>query len=266
MSMPKTVGEVINELTKTTEPVDNTVDKLLFGDSNQKVAKIAVCFMPTYKVIKQAHESGVNLLICHEGIFYSHGDKMISEESTVYLEKKKYIEESNIAIFRNHDAIHRSIPDGIMQGMTHILEWDDFVVENKVTASIFHLPVMSLATVVDHIKHTLHINQVRYIGKDLSMKVSKVAILVGYRGGGATAIPTLVEENADLVIYGEGPEWETPEYIRDAIEMGKNKAAIILGHLESEEPGMLYLAKTMQQLFPNIPVTYISTKNCIQTR
>ena len=35
-------------------------------------------------------------------------------------------------------------------------------------------------------------------------------------GGGALAIPYFEAEHLDLIITGEGPEGETPEYVRDA--------------------------------------------------
>lgn len=43
---------------------------------------------------------------------------------------------------------------------------------------------------------------------DLSMECRRVGILVGYRGTGEMIIPLFHKESLDLVIYGEGPEWE----------------------------------------------------------
>ena len=59
------------------------------------------------------------------------------------------------------------------------------------------------------------------------------------------------------MICGEGPEWEAPEYVRDAVYQKKNRALIVLGHAESESPGMEYYTELLQNSFPNIPVHYI---------
>jgi putative NIF3 family GTP cyclohydrolase 1 type 2 len=73
-------------------------------------------------------------------------------------------------------------------------------------------------------------------------------------------IPLFEKHQLDLVIYGEGPEWETPEYVRDSNIQGKEKALIILGHAESEEPGMNHLATKMTEMFPNTPIHFIKNK------
>ena len=41
-------------------------------------------------------------------------------------------------------------------------------------------------------------------------------------------------QNVEVLILGETREWETVEYVSDAISEGKHKALIILGHILSE--------------------------------
>jgi putative NIF3 family GTP cyclohydrolase 1 type 2 len=82
-------------------------------------------------------------------------------------------------------------------------------------------------------------------------------VLVGYRGGGALAIPLYEQDSLDLVIAGEGPEWETPEYIRDAVHQGRSRALIMLGHAESEAPGMKYIAERLSVQLPGVPVHFV---------
>ncbi|GAE91990.1 hypothetical protein JCM21714_964 [Gracilibacillus boraciitolerans JCM 21714] len=151
-----------------------------------------------------------------------------------------------------------------MQGMISALGWSSFVKENFSSYSIFEIPEQTLLQVVQSIKRQLHLKSIRYVG-NLSTNISKVGICVGYRGSGTITIPIFTEEDADLVIYGEGPEWETPEFIRDAMAMKRNKAAIILGHLESEEPGMAYLSDYISKIYPCLPVEFLPTENCIKT-
>ncbi|WP_208586565.1 Nif3-like dinuclear metal center hexameric protein [Gracilibacillus suaedae] len=258
-----TIKELMNRLMENIEPVENSVDMLIAGDDTKIVNKVAVAFMPTYEVIKQAIASGANLLICHEGAFYSHDDNKVATVTDVYQQKVKLIQESGIVIWRLHDYIHRYQPDGIMQGMIKALNWDSYVKQHHTEYTLFDLPIQSLQQVTEHIKSQLQLDRLQYVG-DLSQNITKVAILVGFRGGGINTIPAL-ENDADVVVYGEGPEWETPEFTRDALAMGKNKAAIILGHLESEEPGMLFLSEYLSTIYPIIPVEFIPTNNCIKT-
>lgn len=255
--MTITVQAVLDKLLEPVNEIPNTVDTLKFGDPNMEVKGIAVTFMATQQVIEQAIRLGANLLITHEGLFYSHMDQIeIVEESRVYLEKRRLIEESGIAIYRFHDYIHRYQPDGIMVGLIKALGWKANVEKNYPASTIVNIPSMSVRELADYVKGKLGIEFVRTVG-DLEGTCNRIGLLAGYRGGGTLAIPLFEKEKLDVIISGEGPEWETPEFIRDAVYQGKQKALMVLGHAESEAPGMKYLAERIKTLFPGIPVHFI---------
>lgn len=253
-----TIQNVIDAITTPVIPIENTVDKLEFGSADTVVTGIATTFLASQEVIEQAKSLGINLIISHEGIDYSHRcNPKIIDANSVYERKCEVIQESGIAIFRYHDYIHRYVPDVITEGLLKNLGWDNYEVENKQIASILEIPEMTVQEVINHIKKELGISSIRYIG-DLSMPCRRLGVLVGYRGSGETTIPLFEKEKLDLVIYGEGPEWETPEYIRDAVYQGKKKALIVLGHAESEKQAMNYLAEKLQKKFSSVPVHFIA--------
>lgn len=261
--MPITVQNVIDLLMEPVGRLQNSVDTLKSGDPDMEVKGIAVAFMPTYGVIQQALAKGVNLLIIHEGLFYSHHDNTeMIENDSVYQNKCKLIEESGIAIYRIHDYIHRYSPDGIMAGLLQALDWHAYVEEHQPAASVLSLPAMTVREIAEYIKRKLNIGFVRVVG-NVSLPCTRIGLLAGYRGGGTLSIPLFEKENLDLIIYGEGPEWETPEYVRDAIHQEKQKALIVLGHAESEESGMKNLAEWLGKIIPH-PVFYIPEKPLFQ--
>ncbi len=252
------IQNVIDELTTPFVPIENTVDKLDFGNTDTIVTGIATTFLATQEVIEKAMSLGINLIISHEGIFYSHrANPKITEGNGVYEKKYQTIEDSKMAIFRYHDYTHRYTPDVITAGLLKELGWEAYETENKQIASILEIPEITVQAAVAHIKKQLGISNLRLVG-DLTMPCRRVGVLVGYRGSGETVIPIIEKENLDLVIYGEGPEWETPEYIRDAIRQGKNRALIVLGHAESEAYAMNLLAMQLQDKFPSVPVSFIA--------
>ena len=258
------IQDVINTLTSPTIPMNSTVDHLLFGDSSAKVTGVAVTFLATQETIEKAKALGVNLIISHEGIFYSHWHKTDAlKEDQVYLQKCRTIKENDLAIFRYHDYIHRFIPDGITAGLLHALGWKDFEVENLPAASIIELPLSTVQDVITHVKKKLGVEHIRFIG-DLSMSCRRIGVLVGYRGGGELTVPLFHSKNLDMVIYGEGPEWETPEYVRDAVYQGEQKALLVVGHAESEMPGMKYLTEWLQKKFSDIPIYFIPQEPVFQ--
>ncbi len=65
------------------------------------------------------------------------------------------------------------------------------------------------------------------------------------------------QSGADVLAVGEINEWETCEYARDAISAGQKKALIVLGHANSEEPGMKYLAEWLKPLVPGVKITHV---------
>lgn len=260
--MKKTVKDVIDFLSNGNDKNEQTVDTLKFGDENEIITGIALAFMPTYAVIERAAQLQANLLIVHEGIFYQHQDPQVNEQLPIYKEKMALIEQTGISIYRLHDYIHQAPIDGIMEGLIKELKWEDYLESHQRVYSIFSLPHISLKKIIDELKSKLHIQTMRYIGH-LDKEYKRIAIMVGYRGGGEITIPAMIEENIDVVIYGEGPEWETPEFIRDANQLGYEKAAIILGHLDSEEAGMKFLSDSIKKEFPDIPVHFIPSKNVI---
>lgn len=255
--MSITIKMILEDLTEIEEQVDNTVDTLKSGKPETEVTGIVTTFNATQYVVERAIAMGANLLITHEGVFYSHHEtNEFLKEDPVYLTKQSLIESSEMAIFRYHDYWHRHKPDGIMVGLLRELEWSAYVNEQQAAVTILTLPAMSVGETAEYIKRKLGISYVRVAG-DLSLICRRVGILVGYRGGGMMAIPLFNNDNLDLIIAGEGPEWETPEYVRDAVHQGRAKALIMLGHAESEAPGMKYLAEILAEKYPMIPSHFI---------
>ncbi|NLC19862.1 MAG: transcriptional regulator [Clostridiales bacterium] len=252
------IRDVIDTLKTPAIDREKTVDQLLYGDPDTEVKQIAVTFLASARVIEEAKKLGVNLIISHEGIYYSHFDRSeMLKSDPVYLSKHKLIEDSGIAIFRNHDHVHLQGYDGITRALVASLGWLDYELESSFVSSVLALDkAMPLKEVISHIKKKLGLAYVRYTG-DLETSCRRIGVLVGYRGSGENVIPLVAGKELDLVIYGEGPEWESPEYIKDAIMLGMGKALIVLGHAESEIPGMEQMAKKLQQLYPEIPVHFI---------
>ena len=61
----------------------------------------------------------------------------------------------------------------------------------------------------------------------------------------------------EVLLAGEASEWETVEYVRDAVAENRPKGLILLGHEVSEEPGMEQCAHDLRALFPGVRVDHI---------
>ena len=110
-----------------------------------------------------------------------------------------------------------------------------------------------------HLKTSLGIAHLRVIG-NMEQTCKRIDLLPGVWGG-AMQVTTAESQKPDVLIVGELQEWETAEYIRDAQYFGKSTSLIILGHAQSEEPGMEWVAEWLQPKFPGISLKHIPSGN-----
>ncbi len=126
--------QLIETIIKNTgsDPVPNTVDVIKEGNPETPVTGIVTCMFATMDVMKKAVEKNCNLIIVHEPLYYNHLDKTEKfQNDSVFLNKKKFIKDHNLVIWRFHDYIHRIQPDGIISGMVEKLEWEKNKVEGN---------------------------------------------------------------------------------------------------------------------------------------
>ena len=233
----------------------DTVDTLKSGSGDMAVTGIVTTMFATVPVIRSAAKMKSNFIIAHEPTFYNHQDDANwVENNMVVKEKKDFLEKTGIAVWRFHDNWHRMKPDGILHGFLQKTGWLSY---NNLEENIFQMPAQPLIDVVRHLKDSLHIPHLRYIG-DPSSTCSIVALIPG-AAGGQRQVRTSIAGSADLIIVGESPEWETAEYVRDARALGKQMSMIVLGHGFSEEAGMEYLAQWLQPKIPGIKINFISS-------
>jgi putative NIF3 family GTP cyclohydrolase 1 type 2 len=252
----KTASQVIEMIIRQTasEPVPNTVDVIKTGDPATPVRGIVTTMFATMDVLKKAVALNCNLIIVHEPTFYNHLDETNQFlNSSVYIEKKHYIDEYKLVIFRFHDYIHHIQPDAINYGMTLKLGWQKYVTDNN--SGRYVIPETTLNDLLAYLKNIFPGNAFNVVG-DPSLKLTKVAFSAGAPGS-SDHFRLLDDDNVELVLAGEVPQWETYEYARDAVSQGRKKAIIFLGHVTSEEPGMEYCAIWLKGFIKDIPVHFV---------
>jgi putative NIF3 family GTP cyclohydrolase 1 type 2 len=253
-----TAEQVIAEIIKHTgnAVIPNTVDVIKEGDPRTTVTGIITCMFATMNVLKQAVDKNCNLVIVHEPLYYNHLDETDKfRNDQVFLDKKGFITDHKLVIWRFHDNIHTMKPDGIETGMVTKLGWKTWAI--KGSTNQFVLPPTTLKELVKHLKLIFPKNAFYVVGHP-DMKVTNVRLAVGAPGS-ARHIMMLEDKNVDVVIAGEAQQWETYEYIRDAVDQGKNKAIVFLGHINSEEAGMDYCCSWLKTFIKDKPVYFVES-------
>jgi putative NIF3 family GTP cyclohydrolase 1 type 2 len=255
-----TAGEAWSRIQKRylPAPPPDTVDTLKAGDPATPVTGIVTTFLDTMAVLQEAVRLGDNLVISHEPTFYNHRDDTRAfDVDPIYKEKLAYIQQHHLVVYRLHDEIHADpAGDHILKGLYEALGWTSYPHPSGPFGAYFvTIPPTTLARLAHTLEETLHIRTPRVEG-DPELPITHVALLPG-SSGLQKQVRALNEPGVEVLIAGEASEWETVEYVRDAITQGRRKALILLGHEVSEEPGMEQAAKELRLLFPGMRVDHV---------
>lgn len=237
-----------------------TVDTFKAGDPETRVTGVAVTMMATFDVLKRAAAAGHNLVITHEPTFYDHRDPtdgLVAAGDPVIEAKLRFIRENNLVVWRFHDYSHRKRPDLIQTGVLRALGWTRY--QDASSPWLVRIPETTLQSVAAHVAERLGAHDIRVVG-DPASRLTNVALLPGASGFGAHR-RRLAESGVHLLIAGEAQEWETVEYVDDAIAAGLNKSLILVGHIPSEQSGMEDATAWLRSFVTEVPVVFVPAKD-----
>jgi putative NIF3 family GTP cyclohydrolase 1 type 2 len=213
--------------------------------------------MATLDVLQRAAASGNNLIITHEPTFYDQLDKIDQlpekENDPVLAAKRLFIDKHGLVTWRFHDHWHARNADGIEAGMVHALGWEKF--QDPHNQYLFAMPETTPEKLAADIKRQLGIRVMRVVG-DPNLRVTRLALAHGAAGFSRHA-EALEMTGVQTLVIGEAHEWETVEYVADAVTEGKQKSLIILNHIPAEQAGMEECSRWLKTFVTEVPVQFI---------
>ena len=246
--------EIMNTLFDLSDERDfsNTCDTLKAGNPNVETSKVAVSMFATPEVVKQAKEWGAQLLIVHEPTYYNHMDEHSDEK--LECEKRKFIEDSGITIYRFHDHPHYTTPDIIAAGQLRAFDLKGTIEYTDVFDLVrVHLDEpMTPVELAKRIEERCGIKHLRICGA----RDAKCTVVSGMFGTPGKVFAELKNDKCEILLTGEACEWRLGEYARDAAQLGYKKALIIMGHIGSERDGMIYTRDLLKKQCPELDVRY----------
>jgi putative NIF3 family GTP cyclohydrolase 1 type 2 len=255
--------------------IDDTTtrDKVLYGNTDVECTGIVTTCFASTKVIREAHKLGCNLIIPHEALFWNHGDHQDwLQDNRTYQAKKALLDEYGITVWRDHDYIHSGVPvhirqyvDGIFYGFAKELGWNQQIICDPVRPMDYAFDGVPAKLIAKELIEKLHLNGTRIVG-DPETLVHKLRI-VGHIDGRADndVLAAFETEDFDCAITLECTDYTFNEYIRDSAELGIPKALILLGHFNTEEPGMKFMAETwLPKVVGDLPVHFVQSGDGFQ--
>jgi putative NIF3 family GTP cyclohydrolase 1 type 2 len=257
-----TTARQVAELIRThvnAPPRPTTVDGFLAGDPDREVRGVAVTMMATLDVLRDAVARGLDLVVTHEPLYFDHQGTLAAtleaEGDPVHAAKAAFVAEHGLVVLRLHDAWHDHRPDGVSTGVARALGW--LAHERPELPGVYDLPPTTLGALAAHVADALGARALRYVG-DPGREVSVVAVQPGFHGFEKNR-PALARPVVDVLVIGEGHEWETGEYAVDAVAAGLAAGLVVVGHVPSEQEGMAEAARWLAELLPEVPVELVAT-------
>ena len=205
---------------------DTTRDQVLWGTVDVECTGIVTTCFASADVIRQAHARGANLIICHEALFWNHGDHTCwLAGNKTFAAKRALLEECGITVWRLHDHIHSGIPedgrlvDGIFMGLADKLGWRDYVRGDTARPMEFEIPETSAGELARFLVGRLGLAGTRIVG-DADARVRTVLVpmhLIGQFDNDTTA---RMDSGFDCLVTMEATDFTTSEYVRDSAQLG----------------------------------------------
>ena len=249
---------------------ETTRDQILYGDAHKECTGIVTTCWATVDVICKAHEKGVNLIICHEALFWNHGDHqewLMESQNETYLLKKQLLDKTGIVVWRDHDYIHSGIPmgdgthtDGIFYGLANKLGWTEYIRKDDQFMNMhYEIPETTVSDLANYLVDTLNLNGVKIIGNP-NHKIKNICIPMHVFGDANDLIEEADKDNINCFLTMELIDFTLTEYIRDSSMLNLNRPIIARGHFNLEEPGMEYMLKYLPKAIQtDIPMYYIQS-------
>lgn len=259
-----TCRQVADHIVRQTglEHLAGTVDTFKAGDPDAVVKGVATSFITSMDVLQQAAERGLNFIVTHEPTFYNHPDQTAHlKDDSVAQAKLEFIARKGLTVWRFHDLPHRVRPDMIEAGMQELMGWPT-PVRDEHGAALYTIAPTTVRQLAARLKQRIGATTIRIAG-DADAVCSKLTIRVG--ASAPDSIARAIRGPAEVAILGEFSEWAHAECLRDAVTLGQKRAAIILGHHNSEEPGMAWISRWIAKQLPGIRVEHLLAKDPLTT-
>lgn len=244
---------------------ETTRDRILWGNAEEECTGIVTTIYASVEVIQKAAAVGANLIICHESLFWNHGDHTDwLEDFDTFQRKKQLLSENHITVWRDHDYIHAGMDhqsrrvDGIFYGLLDALGWEDFVQGDVGFPLMLDIPKIKTGELADLLMRKLHLNGIKCIGESNGY-CQRIYIANHITGRDNDKIQKMEEENIDTILAMECIDYTAGIYVRDAAQQDKNKRILVVGHFNLEEPGMKWFGEVWLPTFlpKELPVRFI---------
>ncbi|MFC1520969.1 Nif3-like dinuclear metal center hexameric protein [Elusimicrobiota bacterium] len=234
------------------DPV-HAADRVIVGDSEKDFEHCLVMWSATMSALRAAVEKGSKLIISHEAVFY-HGCDEHLDNSPARDIKKRFIEENGLTIIRIHDSWDGWPDIGILWTWARFLGFNGKPVKSsgrfEHRFDIRPVAFGEFAKRVAAKTAVLGEPAVQVMG-DPNQQVSKIGIGTGC----LCDVLKYIDMDCDCcIVCDDGSRYD--ESIKYADEL--NMPVIRVNHATSEEPGIVTLARYINDNLPGLKAEHLA--------
>ncbi|MBS3762643.1 MAG: Nif3-like dinuclear metal center hexameric protein [Planctomycetes bacterium] len=246
----KNIQQFLNSLGSGPYPEE----KVYVGSEEETVTNILVCWMAGLRGLRAAAERECDLVVCHESPFLGvtrDGDYERFMSWSVNERRKELAQANGLTVLQCHRTADSYCIADVIQEKLNLPE--PAIMENMAgheAVRIFKVASAPLKKLVEGWKEAVGMKTVRVYAPDLERPVSKIGLCWGGIGLHLNmgVMNRLVKLGVDVLLGGETEEFSAT-FCADM-----DVAFVELGHLKTEQPGMMVLADVLEERFPEITV------------
>ncbi|MEG0507393.1 MAG: Nif3-like dinuclear metal center hexameric protein [Longicatena sp.] len=231
---------------------NQTRDHVLYGDAQQEVSSIGVCWVATKQAIEEAIQKGSNFIITHENPFYCTSTRPKTLIHKAIEEKKQLLDKGNICIYRCHDVWDSIREYGVSDQWAKRL---GFTFEPRIQNSYYQYANILPQRVCDLAQHVASSlledgeNGI-YVFGDVHKEVHRLAIGTG----AATDIFEMLKEKPDAMIVSDDG---ITNYCEAQYAIDYHVPLLVVHHASCEIAGLKAMVPYLIKHFPTISCTYL---------
>lgn len=225
-----------------------------FGNPDQEVNGILVCWMPSLDAIRAAVAAGANLMLAHEALFFPYDaapQEALAKHGRWETNRRRaeLLERSGISVIRAHGTLDRLC---VFDEFAALLGLPAPAVDEPGLVKVYDIPETTYGDLIDLVKERMGLSMLRVTPGDPARRVSRVGLPWGGLGLFVNVgyVQKLIEHRCQVLIAGESDNYGMHFAIDAGLDM------IETSHEVSENPGMRRFCEMLRAQFPDVPITF----------
>lgn len=250
-------SEIIDYLKSLTGELGKE-EGIRFGNVDQAVQKILLCWMANIEAIKYAIDINADLIIAHESVLYPYN---IFEQSGppdflgwhINNRRIELLAKNNISVIRAHITLDKLC---IFDDFASALELGNPVVSKPDFIKIYQIEPITYGDLIEHVKNVLGLECLRATPGDKNRVIRRIGLPWGGLGlfTNVKYMQNLLNEGCDVFIAGETDNYGFHFATDSGIDL------IETSHEVSENPGLKNFYKKLCESFPSLKVEFYENR------